>query len=192
MTDIDVTIVLGHWTTTLQGRTSGTKHFAAVCEKLAGSPRGTTVLLDFSGVRYVTGSWLNAMLVQFFDWAAKPENDYFPLLSNVEDEWLDDFSLVAEWNHQCYIIIADGVNPMRTGVLVGNLEAAQQDSLNAVLGGQGITGAELERKSGDGVRATAWNNRLKDLYQKRLLRREKKGRQQLYFSIVKEITGNGR
>ena len=148
MTDIDVTIVLGHWTNTLQGlrgRTSGTKHFAAVCEKLAGNPRGTTVLLDFSGVHYVTGSWLNAMLVQFFDWAAIPENDFFPLLSNVEPEWLDDFSLVAEWNHQCYIIIADGTNPMRTGVLVGNLEAAQQDSLNAVLGVQGCFEQSTER-----------------------------------------------
>ena len=50
------------------------------------------------------------------------------------------------------------------------------------------TGAKLanERKD-EGTKATAWNNRLRDLYNKRLLRRRKEGREQIYSPIAKEI-----
>ena len=51
------------------------------------------------------------------------------------------------------------------------------------------TGAELERREpgGERVKATAWNNRLKDLYEKRLLRRAKRGREQVYTPVVPEV-----
>jgi len=41
------------------------------------------------------------------------------------------------------------------------------------------------------VRATAWNNRLRDLFNKRLIRREKRGREQVYSKLAQEIVFDG-
>jgi predicted transcriptional regulator len=43
----------------------------------------------------------------------------------------------------------------------------------------------------EGVKATAWNNRLRDLYEKRLLTRKKTGREQVYSPVVEEVNSNG-
>ena len=43
----------------------------------------------------------------------------------------------------------------------------ERATLAAVLKATEVTGAALDRQ--EGVKATAWNNRLKDLYQKRLI-----------------------
>jgi hypothetical protein len=77
-------------------------------------------------------------------------------------------------------------------VLIGPLDPAQRKTLEAVLRSKQITGAELERKfPEEGVGATAWNNRLKDLYTKRLLTRFKRGREQVYSPLMDEIELNG-
>jgi hypothetical protein len=73
--------------------------------------------------------------------------------------------------------------------LVGRLDVGQKATLVAVVKGAEVTGAALDGK--DGVKGTAWNNRLKDLHQKRLIRREKRGREQVYFPVVAEISLNG-
>ena len=41
------------------------------------------------------------------------------------------------------------------------------------------------------IKATAWNNRLRDLYDKRLIRRERRGREQVYSTVLKEIEFDG-
>ncbi len=175
----------------LQGRLNGRKHFARLCELLSSTPPGEVVLLDYSGVDLVTGSWVNAALVPFFRWAADERNDLFPVISNARPGWLDDLALVAEWTHQCYLV-AEGAEPPRRATLVGLLDPGQRTTLEALLELKEVTGAELEReKPEEGIKATAWNNRLKDLYEKRLLRRQKRGREQVYSPVVREVILNG-
>ena len=74
-------------------------------------------------------------------------------------------------------------------VLEGNLDVGQKATLVAVVNGAEVTGARWAGRKG--VKGTAWNNRLKDLYQKRLIRREKRGREQVYSPVVAEINLNG-
>jgi len=72
--------------------------------------------------------------------------------------------------------------------LIGSLDSVQAETLKVVLEYSEVTGAKLEQlRPQDNVKATAWNNRLKDLYKKRLLRRRKQGREQFYSPVVKEI-----
>lgn len=175
----------------LQGKLPGKKHFGRLCELLSGTPSGSVVYLDFEGVELVTGSWVNAMFTPFFQWVSTEETDLFPIICNAQVEWLDELALVADWTHCCFIV-ASGPIPPQKAKLVGPLDSGQRSTLEAVLHFRETTGADLERNNkGEKVKATAWNNRLKDLYSKRLLRREKRGREQHYSAVVKEIKLHG-
>jgi hypothetical protein len=176
----------------LQGRLLGRKHFGQVCGMLADSPTGEMVVLDFQGVEMMTGSWANEMIVPLYTWAADPRNDFFPVLRNLRSGWDEELQLLAGWNQQCYLWAKGREARPRRAVLIGPLDPAQRKTLEAVLRSKQITGAELERKfPEEGVGATAWNNRLKDLYTKRLLTRFKRGREQVYSPLMDEIELNG-
>lgn len=176
----------------LIGRIAGRRHFARLCELCADVPPGNRVVLDFDSVTQVSGSWINAALIPFLRWAADPENDLFPILGGVKDEWLDEIEMVAEWNHLVFLVACDASDSPRAVRLFGDLDRAQQDTLGAVLELREVTGASLERwKKGQHVKATAWNNRLRDLYEKRLLIRRENGRERVYFPVAKEIQANG-
>lgn len=185
-TQIGVAEQLG--TATLQGRPLGRKHYPRLCEGLADVPSGDIAVLDFGGVEIVTGSWINEALVPLLRWAADERNDIFPVLLNFDPAWLDELQMVAEWTHNCFLVARGKALP-KAATLVGSLDVGQKATLAAVVGGSGVTGAALDGR--DGVRATAWNNRLKDLYQKRLVRREKRGREQVYSPVIAEVAFNG-
>lgn len=175
-------------TAILQGRPLGRKHYPRLCELLADIPPGDVALLDFAGVEFVTGSWINEALVPLLRWAADERNDIFPVFLNFNPAWLDELQMVAEWTHNCFLVSRGKVLP-KSATLVGNLDVGQKATLVAVVNGAQVTGAALDGQ--EGVKGTAWNNRLKDLYQKRLIRREKRGREQVYSPVVAEINLNG-
>lgn len=176
----------------LQGRLLGRKHFGQVCGMLAETPIGEMVILDFKGVEMMTGSWANEMIVPLYTWAANPRNDLFPVLRNLRPGWDEELQLLAGWNQQCYLWAKGREDRPTRAVLIGSLDPAHQTTLEAVLQLQKITGAELERRfPKEGVGATAWNNRLKELYTKRLLVRAKRGREQVYSPLMDEIVTNG-
>jgi hypothetical protein len=175
----------------LQGKLSGKKAFGRLCELLSAVPPGSPVYLDFTGVELVTGSWINACFVPLLNWAADERNDLFPVICKAEKTWVEELALVAEWTHRCFLL-AEGAIPPRRAVLVGPLDPGQRATLEALLKLEEATGAKLEReKPEEEVKATAWNNRLRDLFEKRLLRRERRGREQVYSPVVKEITVRG-
>lgn len=185
-TQIRVAEQLG--TATLQGRPLGRKHYARLCDVLTDVPPGDVALLDFASVEIVTGSWINEALVPLLRWAADERNDIFPVFLNFDAAWLDELQMVAEWTHNCFLV-GQGKTLPKAASLVGNLDIGQRATLIAVIHNAEVTGAALDGK--EGVKGTAWNNRLKDLYQKRLIRREKRGREQVYSPVVSEIKLNG-
>jgi hypothetical protein len=176
----------------LTGRVLGKKHFAKACELLAEAAPGELVILDFSGVDRVNGSWVNAMVVPLIQWMANERNNFFPVIQNAQKDWLDEFRLVADWYHLGLLVATDHREPPCRAALVGPLDPGQRATLDAVLEYGEVTGAELERcRKSENVQATAWNNRLRDLFEKRLIRRRKQGREQIYFPVVKEVTVHG-
>lgn len=177
----------------LQGRILGRQHFAHVCEMMASIPTGELIFFDFDGIRQLTASWVSAMFVPFFRWSAEAQNDLFPLICNLESDFLDEFQLVGEWNKHPYLKLLDGTSPPHRAVLIGTLDPAQQTTLDAVLQLSEVTGAELARRRSDqGIAATAWNNRLRDLHTNRLVRRRKEGRETVYVPVATEVLCDGR
>jgi len=177
----------------LQGRMLGQEHFAGLCTKVAGLAPGGIVSLCFSDVEVLTGSWLNAALVPFYGWSGTPQNDLYPVLCSLRKEWLDDLRLVAELSSACFLVTDTAEESPHRAVLIGRLEPTMVRTLDAVLKRGPSTGAELKRASRDDeIGATAWNNRLKELHARRLLRRERQGREQRYFAVVPEVAYDGR
>lgn len=176
----------------LQGKLPGKKHFAKLCEVLSNVPPSTIVFLDFKHVEIVTGSWVNAVFAPFFQWAGDEQIDLFPVICNLADkQWVDEFALVADWTHRCFLI-ANGSTESKRAKAIGPLDSGQITTLKAVIEFGPVTGAELERQwEREAIKATAWNNRLRDLYDKRLIRRERRGREQVYSTVLKEIEFDG-
>lgn len=175
----------------LQGRPLGRAHFPVLCGLLTDVQPGETVLLDFREAEMVTGSWINEALVPLFEWASQKRNDIFPVIVNFNRDWLDELGLVGELTHNCFLV-SEGTGSPKTAQLIGKLDTGQRETLYAASTLDEATGAKLERSGiNEAVRATAWNNRLRDLYQKRLLKREKRGREQIYSPVVGEVTFDG-
>jgi len=180
-----------HFGKQLSGRLNGKKHFGRAAELLSGVQAGESVLLDFKHIEYVTGSWINAMLVPLLKRSAEEGNDFFVLLANFPRNSIDDLFLVAEQTRIPFLL-TDNTKMTDRAELVGILDPGQRATLMAVQELGETTGADLERRRPkENTKATAWNNRLKDLFEKRLLRRRKQGREQLYEPIVSEVIING-
>src|ERR1700722_6653294 len=179
-----------HFGKHLSGRLSGKKHFGKAAELLSSVQPGKSVVFDFKEVEYVSGSWINAMLLPLNRRGAEGANDFFILLMNFPKNSIDDLQMVAEQSRVPFLLIASSQTPSRAA-LVGVLDAGQRVTLLAVQELGETTGADLERRRpNENTKATAWNNRLRDLFEKRLLRRRKQGREQLYEPIVSEVIIN--
>jgi len=164
----------------LQGEPNGRRAFAVACEKLGGTKAGELVPLDFSDVLVVTASWLSAMLLPLYRWAADEETD-----------WLDDLRLVARHNRKLFLI-RPATAETQAASLVGPMDDAERRTLMKIAELGEATGAMLERKCPEeNIRATGWNNRLKDLYEKRVLRRVKRGREHVYSLVAKGMMIDG-
>jgi hypothetical protein len=176
----------------LQGEPNGRRAFAVTCERLGRIKSGEVVTLDFSDVLVVTASWLSAMLLPLYRWAADDQTDLFIYIAyGAETDWLDDLRLVARHNRRLFLI-HPAATKAQSATLIGPVDDAERRTLEkvAVLGE--ATGAMLERECPEeNIRATGWNNRLKELHEKRVLRRTKRGREQVYSLVAKGMTFDG-
>ena len=172
----------------LQGNSSGRNDFGLLCNQMACAQHGEVVFLDFSGVHSVNSSWLNTAIGPLFRWASESQNDYYPVFSKFPPEDVDELELVASINRQCYLICDTQAKLAGTVIVVGSLDPGLKDTMERVCEAGEATGAELARQAPDAkIQATAWNNRLRDLFIKRLLLRRKEGRQQVYYPVTKSI-----
>lgn len=185
-------IHLAEFGSRLQGKPAGRRDFATICGHLAEAESGSIVLLDFSGVESVNASWLNMAIAPLIRWCSESQNEFFPVLANYPTKDLDELELVAEKNQQCYAVTAGTAEPPTVIQLVGRLEPSLYTTIVKLAELGEATGAQLSREvPEEGVLPTAWNNRLRDLNEMRLLLRRKEGRQQVYRLLAKEVVFDG-
>lgn len=178
--------------TRLHGKTAGQAAFARLCEQLYSATPGQVVFLDLAGVRLVNGSWLNSAIAPLLSWASDGENDLYPVMANFPEEWRDELELVGRANGQCFALVEGCEVPIQRLHLVGTLDDALLTTYRSVASLGEATGAELARLLPEvGIQPTAWNNRLRELYERRLLLRRTQGRQQVYTPLAKEVTVDG-
>jgi hypothetical protein len=190
------------------GATLGEQHMAFIQRQVADRslPEGTTVILDFTGVPAVNGSYIKATAYWLFlcgklsavrnpqDFVSRHLSDPRPyevfmavagLDPEVEEEFVDFFQ-----TRQAPLLVArqwEGES-IASASLMGHLEPALKATLSALLKGSGGSAPALHAAHpGEKVTVTAWNNRLSDLYALRLVRRARVGKVWEYQPIAKEI-----
>jgi hypothetical protein len=174
----------------LRGRQQGRRDFAELCGLLAEADSGELVFLDFDKVRAVNGSWLNEGIGRLFRWTADEQHNVYPVLTRFPDSDLDELELVGRINGQAYPVAKALGEPVKSIRLVGVLDPTLSETLAAVRERGETTGAGLGAEF-EGIGATAWNNRLRDLFDLRLLMRRKEGRRQFYSMIAEVVDFDG-
>ncbi|MGH6985549.1 MAG: hypothetical protein ACRED9_01755 [Caulobacteraceae bacterium] len=148
------------------------------------------VFLDFEGVVVATGSFLRESVVGFRDAVRGRRSNFYPVVANVHgvvEEELDDFlrgrgdAILA-----CDLTDEGTSNDVRT---LGRLETKQQRILDLVGERKELDAAQLQREFGesDGVKQTAWNNRLAALAAASLVVELSEGRNKRYKPLLSGV-----
>lgn len=187
MRQIRIADELGHL---LTGKFRGQQEYAKLLGLLAGINPGEVALLDFNNVEYVSGSWINWALIPLLNFASDEANDFYVLFASFPAVSIDDLEYVAKQNYAPVVVLPSSENAS-CGEVVGPLDVIQRRTLEAVQSHGPTTGAELGRKMEGDASGPAWNNRLRDLHKKRLVRRQRLGREQVYSPLVTEVHFHG-
>jgi len=175
----------------LAGATNGEQHLGKLAKQLAGED--LTVFVDFTGIESATSSYLKALLFSFFDENQRAQavpnlRGAFPVVIRLNDVLREELSQLATFAGRQ---IVEGVKARGDEVLVarlhGKLDPALEQTLTTLQRRGASTATDLHAESSGNIAITAWNNRLADLYARRLAKRRKLGKQWIYEPITREF-----
>lgn len=186
--------------THLAGFTRGEAHLAIIIEQLRASSAaadpdgdGEVLVLDFDGIEFVTGSYVKATLLALLELGRKSALreegglNVFLLVANAGDEVLGEIHDVMVANGAQVLSVAS-TSTMRRARLLGRLDAALDAALRAIAKHPLATATQLKEANTEAVSATAWNNRMADLLDRRLVRRRRAGRQNFFVPLADEVS----
>jgi hypothetical protein len=179
--------------THLAGATNGQQHLQQIVERLDTEGEGETVFLDFTGIESATSSYLKAVLFAFFEDAQRRESGAlvkpaFPVLVGLSEVVREEVSQLASFAVRQFV---EGLkvrgDEVLLAMLYGKLDRALEATLTALVAKGAATATALHAAAGNEPAITAWNNRLADLYAKRLVKRRRAGKQWIYEPIAREF-----
>jgi hypothetical protein len=177
-------------------------HVAAEKKQLAGKIYGESVferliapslplvdnqilILSFKNAELVTGSFLKETWLRLED---AEQNRISAAVAHLNDDLRTDFETFLKGSSLAALEALDWkASGIRLARLLGDLEPAALTTLAAILKRPGSTAPELHVESTEHVSATAWTNRLNELYRQGLARREKAGRAWRFFPTAEKI-----
>lgn len=160
--------------TVLAGRIPGTADKSKIERAAIAAAVDGRVAIDCSRIEVMSSSYFDAAV-----WPLWSIADFFPVLTKVPANVLDDIEIVLKANGGAVWSLSKG-EPRVVGALDPILERTMQEIVKREEVSAGEL-AELDRAIG----ATAWSNRLAALYNLRLVRRSKDGRRLNYVASWK-------
>lgn len=182
----------------LSTATLGQEHYSQLIESVAGSiqPDGSGALLgiDLGNLPEATASYIKAVALLPFlagmkfampsldltgmapDAAALQPLNVFPVFLNPSADWIAGLDAVFGREGLC-CVLADAVenDTVPSARILGHADRAVLQTLQAVRTHTEIRASELHAATDEGITVTAWNNRLADLWTRRLIRRTRAG-----------------
>jgi hypothetical protein len=175
----------------LHGAIIGEAHAQQVRDQILDDPESTeSLVLDFCGVEGASASYLKRLIQPFFARPGEADalpREIAPILVNIEStdlkEELEDY-LTGKGR---VLVLADGNrNLPKFRELLGHLDGAAAETFQELRTLKRSTAGELyERHREETTNQTAWNNRLAQLVEMRIARRNRVGRFWVYEPIVK-------
>jgi MFS superfamily sulfate permease-like transporter len=175
----------------LTGAAIGEAHFNQIKDRIQQAPDEDrqSVILDFGGIESASASYLKRLLNPFFAGSDDPDGfaqNTIPLATHVTDaDLMEDLEAFFE-GKGCVLAVVncDGQVP-RFKKFIGRLERTASETLQELRKLSQATAAQLYEQYPDHTtNQTAWNNRLVQLVNMRVARRNRVGRFWIYQPTV--------
>jgi len=174
----------------LAGALSGRKVLAKLVEGTGQEPNAPEpVFLDFEGVEVATASFLRESVLAFRDTVRRRRSNFYPVIANPGELVADELAvLVAPHGDVLMLCSLDKNGEPHQPRLAGDLDPKQRVTFDLVRERGETDAAELMREHGEseGVKQTAWNNRLAALAGLGLVVELSQGRAKRYRPLFME------
>lgn len=170
----------------LSGSPRGKKKLVTLLSKIESPSQPEVVFLDFQGVEVATTSFLRESVLAFRDFIRSQNPNLYPVIANPAPEVKEELEeLLRSRGDVIMICTLDEKNKVSDTKLIGELDPKQKLTLNLVHKYGETDAGTLMRDygEGEGVKQTAWNNRLASLAAKGLVMEISIGRAKRYMPL---------
>jgi len=171
----------------LAGGITGRKALARLVERTNTNPdQPEEIYLDFEGVDLATASFLREAVFGFRDAIRRDRPNYYPVVANANELVEDELKVLLDSRGDALLVCAlDGNGKPSYPRLLGDLEAKQKATFDLVQRGE-TDAAQLMKEHGEaeGVKQTAFNNRLASLAVLGLIKEVTEGRTKRYGPLL--------
>lgn len=180
---------------TLAGAITGRQAFAKLLQLVEREPAAPEILyLDFADVQLATASFLRESIVHFRDAVRRRGSNFYPVVANANDLVIEELEvLLANRRDVLMLCSVDENGEPRSPKLIGDLDPKQRTTLDEVLQRHETDAGELMDSYGEseGVKQTAFNNRLTALAEMGLVIEVSHGRLKRYRALFEKEVAHG-
>lgn len=148
------------------------------------------VVLDFAGVEVATASYLRESVLAFRDIVRGRRSNFYPVLANLNDVIREELEDLLQGRGDAILSgVADDQGRISDMAPLGRLDPKQQRLFDLILERRELDASQLQREFGDaeGVKQTAWNNRLSALAMSGLVVELSEGRSKRYKPMFEGV-----
>jgi hypothetical protein len=148
------------------------------------------VFLDFMGIQVATASYLRESILAFRDVIRGRRSKFYPVIANASDEVRDELEeLIRPRGDVLMTCMLDQLGRVSQPALIGDLDPKQKITFDLVCERGETDASELMRDYGEkeGVKQTAWNNRLVSLAALGLIIEITQGRAKRYKPLFEGV-----
>jgi hypothetical protein len=148
------------------------------------------VFLDFMGIQVATASYLRESVLAFRDVIRGRRSKFYPVIANASDEVRDELEELLRPRGDVFMTCElDQTGKVSQPALIGDLDPKQKITFDLVCERGETDASELMREYGEqeGVKQTAWNNRLVSLAALGLIIEITQGRAKRYKPLFEGV-----
>jgi hypothetical protein len=148
------------------------------------------IFLDFRGIQVATASYLRESVLAFRDVIRGRRSKFYPVIANASDEVRDELEELLRPRGDVFMTCElDQMGRVSQPALIGDLDPKQKITFDLVRERGETDASELMREYGEqeGVKQTAWNNRLVSLAALGLIIEITQGRAKRYKPLFEGV-----
>ncbi|MDX1170674.1 DUF4325 domain-containing protein [Sinorhizobium medicae] len=170
----------------LTGSLAGRKVLSDLIAAAQPGASGKIVFLDFTGVEVATSSFLRECVIGFRDFARTSQANLYPVVANAGPSVIEELDFFARQRGDVFwTCIRDLGGTLADVKLVGELEPVLHATFEHVKRLGEATAPQLAALSEDeGIKPTAWNNRLASLAAKGLVVERRVGKTKNFAPLL--------